>query len=126
MTADGLRQEQVLVVDDEPMVRDVVVRVLQTLFANVAAAEDGEQAIAHLGKHPVDLLVTDLKMPGKDGIDVVRAAVTRDPRTRIIAVSGFITGVDEQTLGSLGAEVLRKPFDVTALLTLVERVLDRP
>ncbi|MCB9627272.1 MAG: response regulator [Sandaracinaceae bacterium] len=126
MTADGLRQEQVLVVDDEPMVRDVVVRVLQTLFANVAAAEDGEQAIAHLGKHPVDLLVTDLKMPGKDGIDVVRAAVARDPRTRIIAVSGFITGVDEQTLGSLGAEVLRKPFDVTALLTLVERVLDRP
>ncbi|MEZ4325375.1 MAG: response regulator [Polyangiales bacterium] len=126
MSDDELRKETVLIVDDEPMVRDIVARVLETVFARVLVASGGDAAIAHLNERRVDLLVTDLKMPGVSGLDVARAALARGVRTRVIAISGYVTPADEDALAALGVDLLRKPFDVDALLTRVERLLDAP
>ena len=65
-------------------------------------------------------------MPGVSGLDVARAALARGVRTRVIAISGYVTPADEDALAALGVDLLRKPFDVDALLTRVERLLDAP
>jgi CheY-like chemotaxis protein len=114
----------VLVVDDDPDIRESLETVLGIHGHAVASAADGSEAITFLrqdGPQPCVILL-DLMMPGMNGFDF-RAQLEADPMLAEIPVV-IITGagilVDERA-NTLHAEILRKPFDLKALLKTVER-----
>jgi CheY-like chemotaxis protein len=114
----------VLVVDDDPDIRESLETVLGIHGHPVATAADGSEAIELLRRKaaPPCLILLDLMMPGMNGFEF-RAELEADPvlaNIPIIIITGAGVLVDERA-GSLRAEVLRKPFDLKALLTTVKR-----
>ncbi|MBF0531455.1 MAG: response regulator, partial [Deltaproteobacteria bacterium] len=88
--ADMSRQtfDQVLVVDDEPAIREVISEYLKMEGYQVETADDGLQAIDILSQHEFDVVVTDLSMPNLDGFGLMRKALDLQPLTSIIVLSG--------------------------------------
>lgn len=112
----------VMVVDDEPLIRDLVGRVLQLECREVTVVGSGAEAVALLASSSIDLVVTDLRMPGVDGLGVLRAARAKDAGIDVVVMSGFVDRDAEVALEGHGATVLRKPFDPRALVTLVREI----
>ena len=121
--------ETVLVVEDEPEVREVTQRALRSGGYQVLAAASGEEALALdpaiLGR--VQLLVTDVVMPGLDGRATAEEMCRRHPSLRVLYVSGYTQDLIAQR-GALDADsqFLPKPFTAGALLSRVRAVLDAP
>ena len=118
---------QILVIDDEPLVRELIRMTLEGAGHKITEAENGRVATALLHDREFDLVITDIMMPEKEGIETMREIRQRSPRTRIVAISGGgrINGSDYLSLArKLGAdEVLSKPFRTMQLLELVNRLL---
>lgn len=115
---------RVLIADDDEDLRAMLKLVLENAGYEVHAVSDGEQAIRAHGQHPADLLITDLFMPVRDGLETVDYFRSRYPGMRIIAISGGgYTGQKTDYLAvaqHAGADaVFRKPFDVGQLLERV-------
>jgi PAS domain S-box-containing protein len=110
----------VLVVDDEPAIRDVVYRILTQAGHRVMTAAGQTQAIGILGNPavPVDLLLTDVVMPGMTGEAFAAQVEAVRPGTRVLFMSGY-----EQPPAVAGAQVLAKPFSRAALLAQVSHLL---
>lgn len=120
----------ILVVDDEPGMRDMISQVLTAAGHHVMIAGDGQQAIKLMGEHRFDLVVTDVIMPERDGIEVIGELRRKRPQVRIIAMSGGGHVPVEQYLKiakGVGAHaVLEKPFSNRALLDTIEKLLPDP
>jgi len=118
--------ETVLVVDDEPVVRAMMRRSLGEAGYQVLEAEDGETALARAAAHagPIDVLVTDLAMPGMRGRELARRLKEHRPDLRVLFVSGF-AGDEVERLGLLeaGRPFLSKPFDPELLVDRVRHLL---
>jgi hypothetical protein len=111
---------RVLIVDDEAGVRELLRETLTAAGFAVSVCGDGAQAVAKLAAEPVDLLITDLVMPGQEGIETIAQARREYPQLKILAISGFSSGEYLRMAKVLGAnETLAKPLD---LAVLVERV----
>lgn len=111
-----------LVVDDEPAIREMLAEYLSGRGLDVALAEDGESAITRLARDPPDLLLTDLKLPGIDGVAVARAAT--DSRVPVVMMTGF--GTVETAVAAHEAGVrdyLLKPFRLRDLWEALHRAL---
>ena len=119
--------ETVLVVEDEPMVRKIAVRILTRLGYNVISAEDGPNALATLEKMktPIDLLLTDVIMPNMNGRELAERVRRQRPETKVIFTSGYTkdTIADRGVLDQ-GLEFLGKPYSPQALAVKVRGVLD--
>lgn len=117
----------ILVVDDEPLVRELIRTALEAVGHTVDEAENGLIALECLDRRSFDLVITDIMMPEKEGIETMREIRKRCPNTRILAISGGgrAGGTAYLSLASkLGAdEVLGKPFRTAQLLDVVARVL---
>ncbi len=112
------RHRLVLVVDDDPAIRQVVVEELDRLDYVTLEAADGDQALSHLDS-PVDLLLTDVQLPGINGVDVAGRFKEHHPDLVVI----FISGAPAARLRELipgGAEILRKPFTTAELAAAVQ------
>ncbi|HEU4463453.1 MAG TPA: sigma-54 dependent transcriptional regulator [Gemmatimonadota bacterium] len=82
------RQPRVLIVEDEPSVREALSVLFKRNGFEVEGCESGDRAIGRLSEHgPVDLVVTDLRLPGQDGIAVLKAARAQDPLAKVIVVT---------------------------------------
>ena len=116
---------RIMVVDDDPDVRFFLTTLLDELGHDVEAFEDAEAALAALDGSPPDLILIDFAMPKLNGAQLARIVRERYPGLRIIFVTGYAES--EQLEGAAGADVpvLRKPFGVEALSSLVAEVLDR-
>ncbi len=115
-----------LVIDDDDACRDVVCRFLTERGLEVNAAHSGSDALHRLEQAPVDLVITDLKMPGLSGIEVIEAARQRCPRAEIVLMTGFATVESAVHAMKLGAfDYLQKPFPLPQLGNLVDRALAR-
>ncbi len=113
---------QVMVVDDEPMVRQFVMSVLSSSGYKVLAAESPAQALGVLDTHPdLDLVVTDVVMPGGNGLDLADAMRTRKPDLPVLFISGY-EPPDGRTVPK--AYFLQKPFRIQDLLDRVRTILD--
>jgi two-component system cell cycle sensor histidine kinase/response regulator CckA len=114
----------VLLVEDEPMVRSVAERALTRHGYSVITADNGEDALAILAKNePIDLLISDVVMPGMDGPTMVREARQSRPDLKILFMSGY---AEEQLRKSIDIEnvaFLPKPFSVTDLAEAARRVV---
>src|SRR2546425_1919962 len=115
----------VLVVEDEPDVRDLIREILQFEQYAVLEASDREAALAIVGRHegPIDLLITDLVLPGAGGDDVAQRVVAARPGIKVIYVSGYLEADVPPPALSLGP-LLPKPFTIGALIQTVREVLN--
>jgi len=116
--------ETVLLVEDEPTVRSVAERALTRHGYKVLTADNGEAALEILGRgEPIDLLISDVVMPGMDGPAVVREARKSRPELKILFMSGY---AEEQLRKSIDIEnvnFLPKPFSVTELAEAARRAV---
>jgi len=121
------RGESILVVDDVKGQRDLAAEMLRRLNYSITSVSSGEEAVAYLKEHTVDLLVLDMIMdPGMDGLDTYRSVLEIHPQQKAIIVSGFSEServYDAQALGA-GAYV-RKPYVIEKLGLAVRKELDR-
>jgi CheY-like chemotaxis protein len=121
-----LRKEGVLIVDDERNIRLTLSRSLEALGMQIQTAVNGEEALQKLQEDEFALLLLDLKMPGIDGMDVLRQIRERWPKTRVIVITahGSIDlAVEAMKLGAV--DFIQKPFSPTEIRELVTKVLKR-
>ncbi len=115
---------RVLVVDDEDSLRTIVHHELESNGFNVDVAEDGEAAMGKLNSGTYDLVILDIYMPIKDGLDVLRDLRKTNKKTKVI----MLTGVNELKIAreslTLGAnDFITKPYDFKKLLACIDRVM---
>ncbi|MBD3344734.1 MAG: response regulator [Chitinivibrionales bacterium] len=112
----------VLVVDDEETIREYIRLVLENEGYTVIEAQDGLQALNFFKTFHIDMMITDLIMPEKEGIETIVSLRAEYPEVKIIAVSGAASSdIYLQSAGKLGADaIIQKPFDRKKLLHTVE------
>jgi excisionase family DNA binding protein len=118
---------RILVVDDEQAVRDLLAKTLTMADYDVDAAPDGASAVERLRAVEYDLLITDLKMPGMDGLSVIREARRSAPDLPVIIITGYSTEASAIEAINLGvAGYLTKPFRLPRILAAAARALGEP
>jgi len=121
-------QQSILVIDDDETIREILRAILEREGYRVLEAPDGGEGLKQFTETPTDLVITDLIMPGKEGIETIRDLRRKFPDVKIIAVSGGgRIGPDSYLKMAKGVGALRtlsKPFDRLALLKAVEEVLE--
>ena len=124
---DDRQAPRILVVDDEPSMRQMLAIVLKREGSEVTLAENGRMAVAALERGPFDLLISDIKMPDMSGVEVLRAAKQIDPDILGIMITAFAsteTAIEAMRLGA--CDYLSKPFDIDLLKMKVrEKVENR-
>jgi CheY-like chemotaxis protein len=114
----------VLVVDDEPLVRSVVRRALESEMISVIDAPDGEDALALLDRGvTVDLVLSDIMMPRISGLQVMAVLARYRPELPIIGMTGHADRALREGAATFGVRVLQKPFEIGALVASVQEVL---
>jgi excisionase family DNA binding protein len=115
---------RVLVVDDEASIRDLLSKTLALAEYDVDLAPDGRTALERLRIVPYDLLITDLKMPGVDGLAVIREARRMKADIPVIIITGFSSEASAIEAVNLGvAGYLTKPFRVPRVLAAAAKAL---
>jgi CheY-like chemotaxis protein len=118
---------RILVIDDDEQVRDVCQRLLEENGFEVAVAPDGIVGLEVFDRRPSDLVICDIYMPNKDGIETIQELTRTYFDVKVIAISGGAPGLPDYLTSArlFGAvEVLPKPFTSAQLLTLVRDLLD--
>jgi CheY-like chemotaxis protein len=117
---------RILVVEDERSVREALSQGLEREGYVVCAVGDVGDAVAHLGREPVDIVVTDLVLPGGSGLEVARAAKRDQPGAPVVLVTGWPGRVDPQTLESHGIDaVVEKPVGLDTLRATIASLIER-
>ncbi|MDX6214306.1 MAG: two-component system, NtrC family, response regulator HydG [Frankiales bacterium] len=114
---DG-RRCRVLVVDDEPGMRETLVDILEAVGYEVSAAPDGDVAVSHVREQPVDVVVMDMQMPNCDGVLALERLYPPPPT--IIMMTAY--AIEERMRAAVDANafaILHKPFPVGRLLSVV-------
>jgi signal transduction histidine kinase/ActR/RegA family two-component response regulator len=118
------RSARILVVEDEPAVREVLVDVLQGQGHEIVACADGPSALAHVDGPAFDLALVDLSMPGLSGWEVAKGLRSAHPKIPIALVTGWGDQIDPGEARTRGIDYLMaKPFDVDDMTRLVARIL---
>jgi DNA-binding response OmpR family regulator len=116
-----------LVVEDDSELLQVMTRALRAAGHNVLAAEAGEAGLQLFRAEPPDLVVCDIVMPDRDGIELIPEMKRLQPTVKLLAISGrqMIGALDVLSLArSMGADAtLAKPFSTEALVTIAEALL---
>jgi DNA-binding NtrC family response regulator len=116
----------VLIVDDEKNIRLTLSQALEVLEVETDTAANGEEALAKLKEKEFGLILLDLKMPGMDGMEVLRRVSEIRPDIRMIIITAYGTvesAVEAMKLGA--ADFIQKPFAPEEIRGLVSRVMDR-
>ncbi len=122
--ATGTTRPRVLVVDDEASIRDLLAKTLALAEYDVDVAPDGPSALERMRLYPYDLLIADLKMPGMDGLTVIREAKRYKADLPVIIITGFSTEASAIEAVNLGvAGYLTKPFRVPQVLSAAAKAL---
>ena len=118
--------ERILVVDDEAAIVAACVRALSRAGYTVDGVGDSETALHRLGEEVFDLLLADLRMPGRDGLELLALAKELDPHLSVVMITGYGTMDDALRAIRLGAQgFLLKPFEPTELVEVVQDSLRR-
>ncbi len=117
---------RILVVDDEVNARTALAELLRDEGYAVETAADGFKALPKLDDFAPDLLLTDLKMPGLDGIELMKKARERDPEQAVVVMTAF--GAVDTAVAAMrqgAADYLTKPINVEELAVVIDRALER-
>ena len=114
---------RLLLVEDKDSFRRLLAQALEGSSWTVEAAADPQEALRLLAANPVQVLVTDLRLPGMSGLDLIRRARQTQPSLRVVLMSAFAEPRDIVEAMRLGADdFLSKPFDLDAFLALLDRL----
>jgi two-component system, OmpR family, phosphate regulon response regulator OmpR len=126
MLTNAIRRDKIVVVDDDPRLRELLQRYLSQEGFDVSVAESGEELMRMLPKEAVDLLVLDVMMPGENGIAVCRRLRANQITIPIIMLTAKSEELDRITGLEVGADdYLSKPFNPRELLARINAVLRR-
>jgi DNA-binding NtrC family response regulator len=124
---DLVEPRNILVVDDEIDFGKILAATLTKLGHTVSTATGGREASAEIARQKFDLVITDLVMPDKEGIELIQELATVSPNTRIIAMSGGGVNASKSYLKiavHMGAKaILSKPFSTAELMTAIDQAL---
>jgi DNA-binding NtrC family response regulator len=119
------RKHRILVVDDELTVCKSIRQVLVREDCEVDMAQSGEEALKKEADEPYDVMIVDLMMPGLSGMDLLKMLKARNPKARVIMVTGYPTMRNTLQAMQLGAmDFLPKPFLPTTLRNLVAAAIE--
>ena len=122
-----LDRPRVLVVDDESSMRELLSKTLALAEYDVDTAPDGRSALERLRLYPYDLLIADLKMPGLDGLHVIREARRMKAALPVIIITGYSTESAAIEAVNLGVSAyLTKPFRLPQVLAAAARAMGEP
>ena len=114
---------RILLAEDDDSLRGFLARALERAGYEVTACADGDEAAAILDQK-WDLLLTDIVMPGADGIEVARQAAVMQPDLRIMFITGFAAvALTAKEQAPAGAKVLSKPIHLREIVAEVERMM---
>jgi serine phosphatase RsbU (regulator of sigma subunit) len=119
-------RSRIVVVDDEPGMQNSVRRILGRVH-EVNVASSGPEALELLARQPHDLAIVDVRMPGMNGFEVLKAIKTRFPDTEVIIMTGSISNPEAKLVEALRERAfyfISKPFEKAVLETLVDRCLE--
>ncbi len=120
------RRARILVIEDEPLIRETLADMLAIGSHEVTVCEEGERAIEIFAEGGYDLVFTDLGMPGLNGWDVATLIKEIRPDCPVVLVTGWGAAIDQKQMEEHRVdEVLPKPFDIDVVLNLVQRLTDR-
>jgi len=116
---------RILIVDDDRHVREMLQQMLEKEGYKIETAVDGNEAIRKFRQNPPDLVVTDIVMPDKEGLEIIRLFVSERPETKVIAISGGAFNIEARNTlkiaKALGAfETLTKPLRRGDLVSAVK------
>src|SRR5438045_7613772 len=116
----------ILVVEDDPDSRDAIVRVLQTAGYKVAETDYAEKALETISRQNIDILITDLRLPGMDGIELLKGAKSAAADIEVILITGHATiDLAVEALRQGAYDFIAKPVRKQALLRTVERAAEK-
>ena len=118
------KNAEILILDDEPIVGDRLKPALEKCGYTVETLTDSQEAIDRLAQKRYDVLITDLKMTGPSGLDVLRFVKEQSPSTGVIVITGYATA--EQATESMkggAVDFIAKPFRISQLTELVGRTI---
>ncbi len=120
---------RILVVDDDPISRQVLKAMLEKEGYEVSEAEDGSKAVRNYDSSLIDLVITDIFMPEKEGVQTVRELMKENPDVKIIAVSGGSSSANYDSLDWIkmfGVKyTFTKPFNAKAIIAAVNDLLSQ-
>ena len=118
--------EKILVVDDEQGLREVLSIMLKRTGYAVTSVADGEEAVELLSKEIFDLVITDLRMPKVNGMEVLKAAESASPETVVLVITAFATADSAVEAMKQGAyDYLTKPFQVDEVQLIIRNALEK-
>ncbi|MFZ2197454.1 MAG: response regulator, partial [Thermodesulfovibrionales bacterium] len=115
----------ILVVEDKESMAQMLMETLESEGYSVVIARDGQEGLRQIKENRFDLVLTDLKLPKKDGIEVLKSSKTENPLAPVIVMTAF--GTIETAVAAMkdGAfDFITKPFDTDHLLLLMKRALE--
>jgi DNA-binding NtrC family response regulator len=118
---DGLEEFRILFVDDETEFLQTLLKRMKKRVHAAFGAENGDEALSFLAHNPVDVVVLDVRMPGMDGIEVLREIKKRYPLIEVIMLTGHASmeaAIQGMDLGAF--DYLMKPMDIDELLYKVQ------
>jgi two-component system cell cycle response regulator CpdR len=115
---------KILLAEDDESMRAFLTRSLTRVGHEVLSVSDGFEALPFLADGDFDLLVTDIVMPGMDGLELARRSSLEMPDMKVIFITGFAAvSLNNQASRRADAKVLSKPFHLRALVDEIDRVL---
>lgn len=117
--------KKILVVEDEQDNLKLVSHFLNQAGYEVSGAKDGVEAMELLGHSRFDLVLSDLRMPGMDGLTLAWHIVSSDPTTPILLMTAYYFD-NRADISELGVPFLRKPFSPNELLSEIQKVIGEP
>ena len=115
---------KILILDDEPIVGDRLKPALEKCGYDVETLTDSQAAIDQLARARYDVLITDLKMSGPSGLEVLRFVKEQAPSTRVIVITGYATAEQaKESIKGGAVDFIAKPFRISQLRELIARTL---
>lgn len=119
-------KRHIFLVDDEPKVREVVGETLEQLGVRVTCFAGGAECLAHMESRQCDLLITDLKMPGMDGLELMKKAKVLAPWMPVLVITGYgDIPLAVQSVKSGAVDFIEKPLEKETFLRKVKSILQR-
>ncbi len=114
--------KKILVVDDEEVMREFLLEVFSA--QDPMGAHNGETALEMIQQNPVDLVITDLKMPGMDGLTLLKKIKEHDKGIKVIVVTGYASlQTASECIQAGAADFLKKPFSIAQIRAAVQNAL---
>ena len=119
-------KNRILIVDDDETVRRSYLRSLESISNNIEAASDGEEALQTMERKPFDVVLLDMRMPGQDGLSVLRTIKQKWPESEVVIITGYPTVASAKEAVRLGAyDYVAKPVGPQDVINVTDGAITR-